>query len=107
VTFLSRTHTATYWAVDGVDSAGDPQVEAPTAILVRWEQREEVFRGADGSELRASHVVYLGQDVAVGDFLFLGSSSNADPLAAGGLRVQDFRRIESFGGRDVERRALL
>lgn len=103
----ARQDTATLWTRDGVDSVGDPQVSAPTTISVKWERKEAVFRGADGSERRANHVVYLGQDVSVGDFLFEGTSTNADPKAAGALIVQDFQRIESFGGKKISRMALL
>ncbi len=112
MTFLSTTriHTATLWEVDDVDSAGDPSFSpaSPRTVSVRWEQREEVFRGASGEELRAGHVVWLGEDVNVGDFLYLGTSTQAVPTdQPGALSVQDFRRVESLGGQLVDRRALL
>lgn len=110
MTFLSSTriHTATLWEDNGVDSAGDPEFSSPETILVRWEQKEVVFHGSDGSELRASHVVYLGQDVNVGDYLYLGTSVQSSPKdQAGAISIKDFSRIEAFDSNTVSRRVLL
>lgn len=110
MTFLDsvRTHTATLWERSGVDSAGDPEFDSPTIILVRWEQKEVIFHGSDGSEARASHAVHLGQDVDVGDYLYLGTSTQASPKdQAGAISIKDFTRIEAFDDDAVSRRALL
>ncbi len=100
--------TATLWVSSGVDSAGEAQYGSPMAISVRWEQREQEFRSEDGSTRRASNVVYLGQDVKIGDFMYLGTSTEVDPRdEEDALRVQEFRKIPSIDASDFEQRALL
>lgn len=110
MTYLAsaRIDTATYWARSGVDSAGDAEFDAPTTISVRWVSQEVVLRSADGSERRVDHTVYLGQDVAIGDFLYLGTSVVASPYnQTGALEVQDFSKTKALNGQKITRKAVL
>lgn len=104
----ARVQTATLWVSSSADSAGEEQYDAPTTISVRWEQREQEFRDEKGGTRRASHVVYLGRDTKIGDYMYLGTSVQADPRdEEDALRVQDFRKIPSIDASDFEQRALL
>lgn len=103
-----HTQTATLWARTGVDSAGDPSFASPTTITVKWEESSEVIINNDGREEQSHAVVYLGQDVVIGDFLFLGTSVVVDPTAvSGAFEVKTFRKIPTPDGSDFERKALL
>lgn len=53
-------------------------------------------------------VVYLGQDVEIGGYLFLGTSSDPDPTDIdGAYLIREFRKIPTEDGNDFERRAVL
>lgn len=98
---------ATLWSLTGSTGAtAEPVYAAPVAIKVRWEERSELFTNSTGEKEVAHDVVYLGVDIKTGDFLFLGTSVVAAPIAAARL-VKDFRKVPELNGQNFERRALL
>lgn len=100
--------TATYWASNGVDSIGDTTFAAPVALSLRWELRSEQFVDGNGRSLRSRAVLYLQQDVDIGDFLFLGTSTTVDPRTlTSAFEVQDFRKIPNGDATQFERRAMI
>lgn len=110
MTFLTRhlKQIATLWTVSNIDSFGDPSFNSPVEINVRWEDRTELFINMDGAEERSQAVVFLSIDVTPGDFLMLGSSTEADPLSIRtAYMVKSFRKIPGLGGDKFERRAIL
>ena len=110
MSFITRrlTQTATYWAVTGNDNSGDPTFAAASSRKVRWEQRSEVFTRPDGEEANSSDVVFVKEDMVAGDFLFLGSSTAADPhTIAAAKEIQGFSKIPQLVGNEFERRAFL
>lgn len=110
MSFLARNllQTATLWTRGSVDSYGDPTFAAPVSLLVRWEQKTELFINVRGEERRSNSIVFLDRDVSIGDFLFLGTSTATDPTAVlEAQQVQDFRKIPSLNGMQYERRAIL
>ncbi len=93
-----------------MDSAGDPAFSSgsPSAVTVRWEERNELFTGPDGEERVARAVIYLSVDVEQGDYLFLGTSVAADPRSVrDAFLVKDFRKVPDIRGKNFERRALV
>lgn len=110
MSFLTRhlNQRATLWTVSSIDSSGDPTFTAAKAINVRWEDRQAVFTSPTGEEASASAVVFMAEDVAPGDYLFLGTSSVANPTTVVGAReIQGFSKIPQLTGSDFERRAFL
>ena len=110
MSWLTRNHNqvATLWALTGVSVSGDPTFAAAKSVLVRWEERTAVFTTTSGEEASASAVVFMGEDVVPGDFLFLGASVVADPTTVAASReVQGFSKIPQLKGPDFERRAFL
>ena len=110
MSFITRrlNQKATYWAVGSVDSSGDPTFATPVGVKVRWEQRTVVFTTPTGEERSSTDVVFVKQDMVEGDFLFLGTSTVADPttvLAA--KEIQGFSKLPQLVGSEFERRALL
>lgn len=98
---------ATLWALTGSTGVtAEPVYAAPVALKVRWEERSELFTNSAGEKEASRAVVYLGVDITPGDFLFLGTSVVAAPIAAARL-VKDFRNVPELNGRESERRALL
>ena len=110
MSFLDRNfnQAATYWATTGVDNSGDPIWAAAVSIQVRWEDKNRTFTNASGEETQASSIVFVKQDMAAGDFLFLGTSTSADPTTVSGAKeVQGFEKIPQLVGIDFERKVLL
>jgi len=98
----------TYWAPSDVNNFGDPSFVAPTTVMVKWEDRTELFIDGEGREQRSKSVVYVDTDLLIGGYLFRGISSTADPLSvSGAFMIKDFRKISDFEIEVHERRAML
>lgn len=105
------TQTATHWSATGF-AGGDPSFAAPAVLSpptgVRWEDKVERVSNAAGEERVTRSIVYLGVDVAEGDYLFLGTSAQADPRdEPGARRVERFDRSPDLSGREFTRKAYL
>jgi len=72
-------HTATYWTQGMPDGFGGYSWGSPIEYSVRWEDRNEKFIDEEGVEKLSQAVVYTNQDLAVGDYLYKGSSAASDP----------------------------
>jgi hypothetical protein len=100
------THSITRWTVseslyDGFDY-GPPQL-----IKGRWQERSVMFRSPDGEELVSQAIVYLAEDVNIGDFLALGDYSTSASPPSGAARVRQFNRISNLRDSTIERKAFL
>lgn len=51
----------------------------PENIKGRWEDRREIFIGNTGKENVSKSIVAVDRAIAVGDYLFLGESTQTDP----------------------------
>jgi len=100
--------TLTRWATDGDDSAGDPSFGAPAIQICRWEDTNFRFIGDDMEEHQAKSVIYVDADLALGDFVFLGTSVVLDPLTVlAAYRVLKYSKIPDATGFDFQRRAVV
>jgi len=99
---------ATWWSVTP-DGYGGDAFGVPTTIDCRWEGRAETFVGQiDRRELVSNAVVFVGQDISVGDYLILGEYEDADPTALkGAYKIQRFDRVPDMRNLSVVRRAVL
>lgn len=98
----------TLWVSTGTDGYNKPSFDAPVQITVRWEEKSEKIQMDDGVEVLSRARVFLAQDVALGDYLFLGTSIETDPMEVlGAYRVKDFRKTPSLDGLSFERKAYL
>ena len=110
MSYLTRLHkqTITYWANPVPDGYGGNTFDAPTAIIGRWEDKMELFTDEKGEEKRSTAVVFLGQDVVEGEYLYLGTSTETSPIdQVGARKVQAFRKIPNYNASDFERKAWL
>ena len=110
MSFITRhlRDAATYWEVTGVDSSGSPTFAAAKAIRVRWEERQVVFTNASGEVASAASTVFVREDMEAGDYLFLGTSTTADPKSVTGAQeIQGFSKLQRLHGGEYERRAFL
>lgn len=68
---------ATYFPPDGQTAFGEVQYGAAQSVLVRWQDKTDLFRDDEGRERVSSAVVYVDQEVAIGGRLGLGTMTDA------------------------------
>lgn len=98
---------ATRWVLTP-DGFGGWTYSIPTVLTCRWEQRQKMFRDPFGEEVVSNALVYLDGDVDVGDYLWQGETTTADPTTlAGAFRVRQFNRLTDLRNIEVQRLAYL
>lgn len=105
----NRRQDATLWVNTGSDGYSGFTFATPKVIKVRWEERSELFITNEGEQETSSAVVYLGQDVANGDFLALGIHDTiANPGdVAKAYRVRGFGRVTDLRSLTQQWKAFL
>ncbi len=111
---LMHKQTAVYWSTPSSDGMGGYTFATPVEILCRWEDIQKMFIDADGNEVRSTSVVYLGQDVDIGGWLYLGdlddiSSADEDSpgSVSGAKEIRSFSKIPNFNASDFQRKVML
>lgn len=100
--------TVTYWRPTGNDRFGGKTFAAPTTQLGRWEERTDLFIDRTGKETRSMARIYLTDDVELGGYLYLGTSSSTAPENVdGAYEIRDFRKTPNLRATLFERRALI
>ena len=96
----AKPNTLTYWQFAGVDGYGDPQFSAPVERAVRWQDSNEFFYGSDGQGRQSQSVIYDDiNDYNQSDYIFRGSSAEADPRnQTGAVQVQAVKATPSLDG---------
>lgn len=105
---LSRFHkqTITHWVPTG-DGYGGFSYSTPVALKGRWQSNVEKMVTLDGEEFVSQAHIWLSVVVNVGDYLFKGTSVEADPNTVGASRVRIQTEIPSIRGTFVERKVIL
>ena len=114
-TLMTKNHkqVAVYWANSVEDGYGGRTFDAPVEIDCRWEQKQELFIDASGRESVSKAVVFVGQDIAPGEYLFLGAlddlPSAPTPMDADvtAYEIRGFSKIPNIRATDYERKAWL
>lgn len=102
-------HDVTYWAVTGDDGFGGFTFASPVLIKGRWEDRNQTSVGEAGRTQLSRSTVFLNQDVAEHDYLYLGDAT-ANPIPTdvdGAFPIMEFQKISDLGNADYVRKALL
>ena len=114
--WLTKHHKqkCVYWGSPTNDGWGGRTYGDPVELDCRWEDKREKFTNMKGEEHVSSAVVYLGQDVVVNGYLYLGtlaslsSAEEGNPEAVTGTYlVQAYGKIPNIKGTDYERTAWL
>lgn len=105
----TRTQIATYWQASGLDGNGKRVFVAPVKILTRWSNEINLVLAKDGENIPCRAQVWIGIDIAVGDYLGLGDQTGvSDPTTSDtAYIVFDFTSIPSVMGDDIEKKAYL
>lgn len=114
MSFLTKNHkqTIVYWGTPTKDKYSAMTFAAPVELSGRWEQIQEVFKDAQGIEHVSSAVVFLGQDVDMEGWLYLGTlasiSSAASPdTVTGSYQIKGFTKLPNLKGTNFERKVFL
>ena len=105
MSFLTRLlkQDATYWSHSSYDEYGDQSWASPVAIKCRWEDRSQIFLDEKGEQVHSKACVWTTTELAVDGYLFLGTSSTANPETVSG--ADKILRIESCP--DVKNRTTI
>jgi len=101
----NRNQTATRWTSAGTDIYGNSSWNS-TSIKVRWEDTQIKTVDFQGNEFTSNAVIYTGEDIIVGDYLYLGSNVSTTP-PTGAYEVKNFRKTPNLKATDFMRRAIV
>ena len=104
-----RQH-ATHWAYQGSNGYGGFQFAAPVLIDCRWEDTQVLFRTIDGREVVSRSIVYVADDLEIGDYLGEGDlTETTDPttISSQAFQVRGYNRVTNLRNMDTTRKAML
>lgn len=101
--------TATHWALTGRGEFSGFTYATPVTLSCRWEDKQELFRSAQGEELTSKAIVYVATDVIEGDYLIEGDYTDvSDPATLSeAFRVMGFSKIPDLRNIQMVRKAFL
>ena len=92
-----RKQTLVYWGSPVPDGYGGSTFAAAVELSCRWEDKQELFIAPDGKEVLSQSVVYVGQDVGIGGYLYLGVESDLDSDHTNPEIISGAREIRQLG----------
>lgn len=97
------TQTVTYWAPNIEDAYGEETFVTPTSITrARWEDHVDHFLDRYGKESISKARVFLTQSVEEGGYLYLGTSTEANPRNVSGAdRIQRIIQAPSIRNNQI------
>lgn len=101
-----RRQDAVYWPVVRVDSQNRVVLGTPVQLKVRWEDKVEEYIQPDGQPMISQSIIYVGQDVHLRGWLWLGllASAPADPTIVREAReIKCFEKLPKLRGSEVLR----
>lgn len=105
--------TAVYWATPTPDGYGGFTFDDPVEISCRWEQTHKLFIDPLGEERLSESEVFVGQDVGLGGYLYLGGLDDLDSTiispqdVSGSKKIQQFDKLPDLRAVGYLRRAWL
>lgn len=100
--------TITYWGFPVPNEFGGGTFPVPVTFRGRWVDQQDLFIDAQGREVRSNAVVFCSRDVAIGGYLFHGTSAESDPTTVSGAReIRAFRKVSSLDVTTYVRKAFL
>lgn len=82
--YTKLNQTITHWQKTGTDGYGKPEFDTPTTIKGREDFLQAIKDGQGVRELVSDSVIYTIDSVSVGDYLYVGASTENDPLDVSG-----------------------
>lgn len=110
----ARNQRAVYWAKNGNDEHGQPTFDIGIVLMVRWVDKQEQIKAADGREILSDAMVWVDQDLTMEGVLYLGeyydltTEQKADPdLVVGAKWILKTSKVSSVNAREIARKAWL
>jgi hypothetical protein len=105
---MDRRQTAVLWGKSGVDRYGEPKVAEPDEIEVRWVTGRKESTAKDGSTIALDAEAIVGQRIAVGSQMWLGTLEEWYGTGSSGdatevMRVATYEEVPDIKGRNVQR----
>ena len=118
LTNRNRKESVLYWEPDGDDGEGHRLFTSasPETILVRWEDKNELFIDTEGKEQRSvAKVLIATRDLVNGGYLFRGDADDVAPsedvddpqTIEGAFEIKRFDKIPRLKNAGFNRRAFL
>lgn len=107
-----RTSTAVVWSKASPDGYGKTSFGNPKEIIVRWQNKMEIFRNDAGQDEVSEAQVFPGEDLSNGDYLFegelsdLAQSQKNNPQAIA-YKIRAWAKIPTLDGTQYVRKAYL
>ena len=100
-----RNQKAVLWAADGFDDYGVPKVDAAVEIDVRWDPNQSEAVDPQGNTIAVDATVVVGQDIAIGSRMWLGTLEDYNALATAPqfMEVSRFDKTPNIKGRVFNR----
>lgn len=102
-----RKQKAVYWARNGFDSAGEPKVDSPVEIDVRWEKTSTQLYDDEGTPITITDEVWVGQVIPEGSILWEGELANLPNPVTNARQVYQYVETPDIDGEGPERIVLL
>ena len=96
---------ATYWP-PGTSGGFGATYGQPEPVRVRWEDKAELFRDADGNEVTSSAIVYVPRPLPTGGYLALGEHAGT-PIEASAREIRQTATSPSLDQRRQISKAYL
>lgn len=108
MSWISRNlkQTLTKWSAGATDVYGNPTWSSPVTVKCRWEDKQIKTLDFQGNEIISNSVVYVGEDISFGDYVYLGVSTVSSPPAAA-KEVRNFSKSPSINASSFERKVIL
>jgi len=105
---MKYNQTATYWANPKPDGVGGDTFDSPVELLVRWEDKQSLFLNEKGKQVLSKAIVYPQQDLDLNGYLFLGTSTEANPVdQAGATLIRSFGKVPNIKATKFLRKVYL
>jgi len=88
--------TLVYWGTPVPDGYGGYTFAEAIEVSCRWEDKQELFIDPTGKEVLSQAVVYVGQDVDIGGYLYLGEESDLEYVHTDPKIIEGARQIKQF-----------
>lgn len=98
--------TITKWTAGATDIYGNPTWSSPVTLKGRWEDKQVKTVDFQGNEIISNAIVYVGEDLLLGDYIYLGTSTASSPPAAA-REVRNFSKSPSLDTTKYIRKAIL
>ena len=108
----SLNQTAVYWGTPAASGFGHKTFAAAVEVDCRWEEKSDLYIDRKGKEFVSRSVVFVGQDLDIGGYLYLGELDDLDSDPAptdvsGAYEIRAFQKIPDLKGTDFVRKAIL